>query len=349
MASALRSHYPWTSVPLVVGAPMLKITMARLAVAVSKAGGLGFVAGGFDLSGLGKDMDEAAELLKSSSIKSRDGVLPVGIGFQNWGSDRNLAMPVIKKHQPAAVWFFAPYQLSDLLPWAKETRAATNGNTKIWVQVGTVAEAIETANTTKPDVIVLQGSDAGGHGLQQRASIISLLPEVSDAFAKAGIEIPLIAAGGISSGRGAAAALALGASGVAMGTRFLAAEEATIAKGYQNEILRVSDGGVSTVKSKVFDTVRGILDWPPAYDGRGVANRCYINALHGMSDDENRELYKEAMKQGDEGWGPEGRMVTYAGTGVGLIKRILPAEEIVKEVQKESLEVLEETARRFQQ
>ena len=323
--------------------------MARVAVAISRAGGLGFVAGGFDLSGLGKDMDEAAELLKTSTIQSRDDRLPVGIGFQNWGSDMNLAMPVIRKHQPAAVWFFAPYHLSDLLPWARETRAVTEGKTKIWVQVGTVAEAIEVAKTTKPDVIVLQGSDAGGHGLQQRASIISLLPEVSDAFAKAGIKIPLIPSGGISDGRGAAAALALGASGVALGTRFLASEEATIAKGYQEEILRVSDGGVSTVKTKLYDVVRGIYDWPSAYDGRGVANRTYRDALHGMSEEENRELYKEAMKHGDEGWGPEGRLTTYAGTGIGLVNKVMPAEDIVKEVQKEALGVLDRTAQRFRE
>lgn len=328
---------------------MLKITMARLAVAVSRAGGLGFVAGGFDLSGLGKDMDEAAQLLKASPVKSTDELLPVGIGFQNWGSDINLALPVIKKYKPAAVWFFAPYQPSDLIPWAKETRAATDGKTKIWVQVGTVAEAIEVAQTTKPDVIILQGSDAGGHGLQQRAGIISLLPEVSDAFAKAGIDIPLVAAGGIGDGRGAAAALTLGASGVALGTRFLAAEEATIAKGYQNEILRVSDGGVSTVKTKMYDVVRGILNWPPAYDGRGVANRSYLDALQGMSDEENRELYQEAAKLGDDGWGPEGRMTTYAGTGIGLINKVMSAEAIVKEVQKEAVEVLDKTAQTYNQ
>jgi nitronate monooxygenase len=94
--------------------------------------------------------------------------------------------------------------------------------------------------------------------------------------------------------------------------------------------------------------VRGIFDWPPAYDGRGVANRSYLDALHGMSDKENHELYKEAMKLGDDGWGPEGRMTTYAGTGIGLIDKVVPAETIVKEVQKEALEVLERTARRFQ-
>lgn len=326
----------------------MKITMATLAVAVAKAGGLGFVAGGFDLSNLSKDMDEAAELLKETSIPAKDGMMPIGIGFQNWGSDINMAMTAIEKHQPAAVWFFAPYQLSDLLPWAKQARAATDGKTKVWVQVGTVAEAIEVAKTTKPDVIVVQGSDAGGHGLQQRASIISLLPEVQDALTKDGINIPLVAAGGISEGRSAAAALTLGAAGVCMGTRFLACKEATIAKGYQNEVLRVSDGGVSTVKTKLYDVVRGILDWPTSYDGRGVANRSYLDALHGMSDEENNALYKEAMKQGDDGWGPEGRMTTYAGTSVGLIDKVSTAEEIVREVTKKTLEVLEKTMRKLQ-
>jgi len=198
-------------------------------------------------------------------------------------------------------------------------------------------------------VIVVQGSDAGGHGLKQRASLISLLPEVSDTFAKEGIDIPLIAAGGISDGRGAAAALTLGAVGVALGTRFLACHEATIAKGYQNEVLRVKDGGVTTVKTKLYDVVRGILDWPTAYDGRGVANRSYLDALNGMSDEENVELYKEAMKQGDDGWGPEGRMTTYAGTSVGLINEVASAEDIIREVTQEALEVLEKTTQRYKQ
>ena len=328
---------------------MMKLTMAPLAVAVAKAGGLGFVAGGFDLSNLGKDMDEAAALLKEASIPMQDGMMPVGIGFQNWGSSLELGLAAIKKHQPCAVWFFAPYQLSDLLPWAEEVRAATYGKTKVWVQVGTVAEAREVAKTTKPDVIVIQGSDAGGHGLKHRASIISLLPEVADVFAEEGIDIPLIAAGGISDGRGAAAALALGAAGVALGTRFLACHEATIAKGYQNEVLRVKDGGVSTVKTKLYDVVRGILDWPPAYDGRGVANRTYLDALNGMIDEENVELYKDAVKQGDEGWGPEGRMTTYAGTSVGLITDVSSAEDIIREVSKEALEVLDKTAQKYKQ
>jgi nitronate monooxygenase len=341
--------YPWTTpdAPLVVSAPMMKITLAKAAVAVSANGGFGFVAGGFDLSNLAKDLSEAAELAKSQALTLQDGVLPIGVGFQNWGSDLKLALATIAAHPVAAVWFFAPNQLCELLDWTREVRAATNGKTKVWIQIGTVAEAVEVARTSKPDVIVVQGADAGGHGLAQRASLLTLLPEIADTLAKDGVTTPLIAAGGIVDGRGAAAALSLGASGVALGTRFLASEEAIIAKGYQDEILRVTDGGVSTVVTTIYDTVRAIYGWPPAYNGRAVANRSYLDAVHGMSEVENQELYKEAMKQGDAGWGPEGRMTTYAGTGIGLIHTVQPAGEIVRSVQQEAVQVLQKAAARF--
>ncbi|KEF53846.1 uncharacterized protein A1O9_10248 [Exophiala aquamarina CBS 119918] len=345
----LHYDYPWTTpdAPLVVSAPMMRITMAKAAVTVSANGGFGFVAGGFDLSNLAKDLDEAAELVKSQALARHDGVLPIGVGFQNWGSDLKLALAAITEHPVAAVWFFAPNQLSDLLDWTNKIRAATNGKTKIWIQIGTVAEAVEVAKTSRPDVIVVQGADSGGHGLAQRASLLTLLPEIADALFKDGITTPLIAAGGIVDGRGAAAALSLGASGVALGTRFLASNEVIIAKGYQNEVLRVADGGVTTVATTVYDTVRAIYGWPQAYTGRGVSNRSYLDAVHGMSEGENQELYKEAMKQGDAGWGPEGRMTTYAGTGIGLIHAVQPVGEIVRSVQREAKQVLQKTAARF--
>lgn len=326
---------------------MMKITMARLAVAGSKAGGFGFLAGGFDLSNLDADLAEAARLLEDADIPAPEGVLPIGLGFQNWGSDLKLATAAIKKHPPAAVWFFAPRRLVDLLPWAKEIRAVTHGKTKVWVQVGSVGQALEVAKTTKPDVLVLQGIDAGGHALANAASVISLVPEVIDALAKERLRIPVIAAGGISEGRGVAAALTLGASGVALGTRFLACKEATIAKGYQDEVVRIHDGGVSTVRTKLYDVLRGILDWPKAYDGRGAVNRSYLDAQSGMTTDENQKLYKEEMQKGDEGWGAEGRMTTYAGTGVGLVREVKSAEDIIREVSTDAMLALQKTMGRY--
>jgi nitronate monooxygenase len=347
MESILHSHYPWLSTPILVIAPMMKITMAPLAVAGSKAGAFGFLAGGFDLTNLGADLAKAAGLLEKADIPTPEGVLPIGVGFQNWGSDLKLAAAAIQQHPPAAVWFFAPRRLSDLLPWAKEIRAVTGGRTKIWVQVGSVAQALEVAKTTKPDVLVVQGSDAGGHGLAHSASVISLVPEVLDALADERLRIPVIAAGGISDGRGVAAALTLGASGVALGTRFLACEEATIAKGYQDEIVRVHDGGVSTVRTKLYDVLRGILDWPKSYDARGVANRSYLDAKSSMTAEENKELYEGEMKMGDKGWGAEGRLTTYAGTGIGLVKEVKSADEIVKEISADAMLALEKAVGRY--
>ncbi|KAL9620819.1 MAG: hypothetical protein Q9160_004719 [Pyrenula sp. 1 TL-2023] len=351
MAYNFSIDYPWTKSPLIVSAPMMKITMASLATAVSLTGGLGFLAAGFDTSHLNKDLEEAAKLIRDHDppIQSQDGVLPIGVGFQNWGSDPKLAAAAVKKHVPAAVWFFAPTHLSDLLPWAKEMREATAQKTKVWVQVGSVAEAMEVATTLQPDVLVIQGSDAGGHGLQRSAGLITLLPEVAQSLGEKGMEIPLIAGGGIVNGRGMAAALALGAHGITMGTRFLAAEEAVISKGYQGEVLRATDGGVSTVRTKIYDVTRKILDWPKAYDGRGIVNRTYQDHIAGMPDQENIALYGEAMKQGDEAWGPEGRMTTYAGTGVGLVTKVQSAAAILEEVWLDCEKALCQTSKTYYQ
>ena len=340
--ATFHQDYPWTTpnAPLVVAAPMMKITMAKLAVATSVAGGIGFLAAGFDLTSLGADLNEAADIVKHAGLPLHNDLLPIGVGFQNWGSSLDLAVKAIRRHPVSAVWFFAPKQLSDLVPWTKEIRSASRNKAKVWIQVGTVAEAIEVAKTCQPDVFVIQGSDSGGHGLSQRASLLTLMPEVADALAKDRISIPLIAAGGITEARSAAAALVLGADGICLGTRLLACEEAVIAKGYQDEVLRVNDGGVSTVDSTVYDAVRGIQGWPAEYSGRGVANRTYLDAMHGISDEENRSRYKEAMKLGDAGWGPAGRMTTYAGTGVGLVKEVMSAKQIIEEIRQGALKVL---------
>ncbi|KAL4933611.1 nitronate monooxygenase [Aspergillus undulatus] len=337
-SSALRSAYPWTKTPLVASAPMLNIASALLAVSVSAAGGLGFLAGGFDVSNLEDNLKEAVQLIKQSNLTLQQthtstGILPIGVGFLNWGADLTKSIAAIEKYRPCAVWLFGPKVIpDDLRPWAEQVRNVTDSSTKIWVQVGTVSEAICVTEALDADVLVIQGSDAGGHGLVHSASIITLLPEVKDALAARRLkhDIPLIGAGGIVDGRGMAASLALGASGVAMGTRFLASTEATIARGYQDEVLRASDGGVSTVRSTVYDRVRGILSWPVRYDGQG-----------GTSDEENRALYEEELKKGDSGWGQTGRLTTYAGTGVGLVKETLPAGTIVSNTIQEAKNILQ--------
>ncbi|KAI9818213.1 MAG: hypothetical protein M1827_000838 [Pycnora praestabilis] len=344
----LQQSYPWTTTPLICCAPMRLIALAPLATAVSRAGGLGFIGAGSDCSTLEQDLAEAASLLRRSppstssisTASNEQGPLPIGVGFINWGANLDLVVSAIRKYIPAAVWFFAPRNLSDLVPWTDTVREITRGRTKIWIQIGTVADAIEISKSCRPDVLVVQGTDAGGHGLDKGAGIISLLPEVADALKSHGFEgISLVAAGGIVEGRGVAASLALGASGIVMGTRFLASTEANLSKGYQNEIIRASDGGVSTVRSKVYDTLRGTTEWPEHYNGRGIINESFLDAQNGVSEEENKRLYSEAMKRGDEGWGLKGRMTTYAGTAVGLVRDVKLAGEIVEEVRRETAQV----------
>jgi nitronate monooxygenase len=270
--------------------------------------------------------------------------MPIGLGFINWGADLSTSIPLIAQYRPSAVWFFAPASFSSLCEWTTQTRKASP-RTRVWVQIGSVKEAIEVMQAARPDVLVVQGTDAGGHGLAQGASLISLLPEVSDnirrMYRESGISLPiLIAAGGIADARGAAAAFALGASGVVLGTRLLASPEAKISKGYKDEILRASDGGQSTVRTKVFDNLRGTTGWAETHNARGVINKSYVDAMAGMDEKENKKLYEEEMKKGDSGWGVEARMTTYAGSGVGLVREIKPAGEIVREVREGSMIIL---------
>ncbi|KAL1654743.1 hypothetical protein SLS61_002492 [Didymella pomorum] len=332
----LKTDYPWIQTPLIVGAPMRLIALADLAVAISKAGGIGFIGAGTDVSSLSSYFSSACNLLRDSDVKTTNGTLPIGVGFINWGANLKQALPVIAEFKPAAIWFFAPSSLAELTHWTYKYRAASP-QSKVWVQVGSVREAEDVARECRPDVLVVQGTDAGGHGLAQGAGLVSLVPEVCDRIAEL---VPdekerpvLVAAGGIAEKCGAAAALVLGASGVIMGTRFLASHEAVLAKGYQDEVLRASDGGQTTVRTKVWDNARGTTGWAETHNGRGIVNRTYTDALSGVADEENQRLYEADMKKGDQGWGVDARLCTYAGSAVGLIKEVKGAGDIVKEVE----------------
>ncbi|OAL53211.1 inosine monophosphate dehydrogenase [Pyrenochaeta sp. DS3sAY3a] len=333
----LKKDYPWIQGPLVVGAPMRLIALAKLSVEISKAGGIGFIGAGTDVSDLSQHLSDAQTLLKPTSLPSSS-TLPIGVGFINWGADLAASIPIIEKYRPAAVWFFAPSSLDSLAEWTTKSRTASPA-TKIWVQIGSVKEALDAIKTVHPDVLVVQGTDAGGHGLAQGASLISLLPEVSDAVARLAYEEPaikaptLIAAGGIADARGAVAAFALGADGIVMGTRFLAAREANIAKGYQEEVLRASDGGQTTVRTKVYDMLRN-TNWAETHNARGVINKSYTDAKEGMGVEENKKLYAKEVERGDAGWGVQNRMTTYAGSAVGLVREVKGAGEIVREVRE---------------
>ncbi|GIZ49402.1 hypothetical protein CKM354_001243200 [Cercospora kikuchii] len=348
----LKKDYPWTKAPLVCVAPMRLIALASLATEVSRAGGLGFIGAGSDASNLESILEEAKQQITGAQVlKEVNDVMPIGIGFLLWAGEEllNEALPLLAKYKPAAVWLFAPRQVGDFEEWTREIRRVTDGKTKIWIQVGQVAEAFDVTTICEPDVLVVQGQDAGGHGLEQASGLVPLVPEVDDAITglahTKGIKKPtIIATGGIMDGRGAAAAIALGASGVTLGTRYLSAPEANIAKGYRDAVFSASDGGVWTKRVKLYDTLRGTRDWPERYGGRGVLNETWFDSENGLSIEENQKLYDEAMKKGDEGWGAKARLATYAGAGVGLAKSVKSAARITEEVRDDAKKVLKHAA-----
>ncbi|KAK6501979.1 hypothetical protein TWF481_009798 [Arthrobotrys musiformis] len=342
--ASITASYPWTTAPLIAGAPMRLISGPSMVHAISSAGGIGFLAAGTDVSTLPENLSTFQSLLSASPIPGAPSdVLPIGVGFIVWGADLTLATKALSELPlpPAAVWLFAPSSSSELNSWASGIRSATKNKSKIWVQVSCIADAIDALKVAQPDVFIIQGADAGGHGRYASAGLISLIPELVDAVrlycVTNGVGVPgFIAAGGIADERGVNAVLALGADGAALGTRFLAAEEAVIRKGYQDAVLRAVDGGNSTVRTDVYDKLRGTVGWPEGYGGRGVVNLSYADALQGISFEENEKLYKLAEGAGDKGW-EEGnaRMTTYAGTAVGLVKTVAKAGDIVKELRGE--------------
>ncbi|KAI1373030.1 FMN-dependent 2-nitropropane dioxygenase [Hypoxylon crocopeplum] len=356
-SSRMKSWFPTTSYPLIVSAPMDFVTNPRLAAEVTKAGGLGFIQGGRDFSPespvlkkLDDQLTQARELLRSDGTDpAKDGStpLPIGVAFVTYAaSSRHFGettVPILRRHKPAAVWLFAPSPatpdtLPNMLRELKSKLEATNDpwNPKVVVQVGSVAAALD-AVKRGADIIVAQGTDAGGHQWASGAGVVSLAPEIVDSIHKEFPErqIAVWAAGGIVDGRGVAAALALGAEAAVLGTRYMVATESDAQDFKKKAILSTSDGGANTVKSQLHDHIQGNMSWPDIYDGRAIITPSYRDQKAGVSFDENTKWFKAAKEGGDLS-----RMVTWSGTGVGLVKEELPAAEITKQVREGALEAI---------
>jgi nitronate monooxygenase len=174
----------------------------------------------------------------------------------------------------------------------------------------------------QPDVLVAQGTEAGGHGGER--SLFALLPAVRDLAA----DKPILAAGGIADRRGFEAALALGAAGVLVGTRFSASNEALTAPPAKKRIVEAS--GDATVRTTVFDVVRN-FDWR-GITGRALRNR-FTDTWHGREHelvaDRDAEVakYRKAVERQDFD-----TALIFAGEAVDLIDSVLPAAEIVRRI-----------------
>ncbi|KAF7188146.1 Nitronate monooxygenase [Pseudocercospora fuligena] len=342
----LKFTFPLLQHPSIVLAPMRHYSGPEAALVVTSAGGIGFMNPQMTKEALFKDLETTRELLKTdkySNLKSADSKLPVGLGFLLWAVQLSDAIEAVEKYRPAAVWLYGGHGgQKELDEWSTKLREA-NPAVKVWVMIGTLQEAKElVASPSPPDVIVVQGSEAGGHGrATDGSSWTTLLPEVAEVVQGS---IPLFVAGGIVDGRGVAAALAMGASGVVMGTRFLASEEIRISKGYREHVLKAEDGAKSTTKTLLWNHLNGVYGWPKWLMPRGIINRSFTDQQAGVSFDELQRLHDEKKKEGDAAWGDDGRTATYAGMGVGLVKEVKPAAAIVEEVRAEALTIMRDLA-----
>jgi nitronate monooxygenase len=292
----------------ILSAPMAFAGGGALAAAVSAAGGLGLIGGGYGDAAWLDDQFAAA------------GNQRVGAGFITWSLAKSPhLLDQVLARAPAAV------MLSFGDPRAFGERIRATGAALI-CQVQTLAHARD-AIEAGADVVVAQGAEAGGHG--QTRGTFTLVPEVADLLARESPKTVLVAAGGIADGRGLAAALMLGADGVLMGSRFWASKEALVHAKFQEAAVKTSGDG--TVRQRATDIARG-YDWPRTFTAR-VLDNAFVREWEGRETDHRaaaeaqRPAYQSALVEGDVD-----RAGVFIGEAVGIINDVPSAAEIVERV-----------------
>jgi nitronate monooxygenase len=289
----------------IVSAPMAFAAGGRLAAAVSHAGGLGLIGGGYG----------DADWLDGAFAEA--GNARVGCGFITWKmAERPEVLDQVLARAPAALCL----SFGDPAPFAPRIAEA---GVPMMAQVQTLRDA-QRAAECGARVIVAQGSEAGGHG--ERRGTITLVPEVADWLAGNAPDVLLLAAGGIADGRGLAAALMLGADGVLVGSRLWASAEAQVSAAMTEAAIAAT--GDETLRSTVMDAARG-LRWPDRYTARVLRNpvteRWHVDPDGLRADAGARADWAAGWAQGDPA-----RANTFVGEATGLIHDRPPVAEIIE-------------------
>jgi nitronate monooxygenase len=299
------------------------VSGGRLAAAVTAAGGLGLIGGGYgDAAWLDHEFMAA-------------GNARVGCGFITWSLARQPhLLDDVLAHAPAVLML----SFGDPAPFVPAIRAA--GSVLI-CQVQTIAHT-RAALEAGADIIVAQGTEAGGHGA--RRATFTLVPEVADLLARESPDTLLVAAGGIADGRGLAASLMLGADGVMIGSRFWATPESLIHPNHQRAALAAD--GDSTVRHIATDIARG-YDWPAEFNGR-VLNNAFAQRWHGREGEQRAQAeagradYLAAVAEGrsDE-------VGVFVGEAIGLMRDVRPVAEVMDDIVDQAAMLLARRAPGF--
>ena len=313
----------------IIQAPIGGAAGAPLAAAVSDAGGLGTVT----VSGLGAE----AAREKIRDVRERTSK-PFAVNLLMSFPHKEELEVCLEERVPAVSFFWGD-------PSRHVERFHAAGAT-VLLQVGSVEEAQRAADAGI-DIVVAQGWEAGGH-VRGNVATLPLVPSVVDAVAP----VPVVAAGGIADGRGLAAVLALGAAGAWIGTRFLASEEASVHPDYRECILRGT--AADTVYTTLFD-----VKFPDAphrvlrnstFAAWEAAGRPPSGQRPGEGDVIGTDAYGntavryQSVAARSDHVGDIEAFAIWAGQGVGLVNRVQPAGEIVREIAEDAKRILERLA-----
>ena len=288
------------------------VSMHKLVAAVSNAGGLG-VMGAATLN---------PEQLRAEIRKTRE------LTDQPFAVDLLAPIPdMMRPHMPVLIEEQIKIFVAGLAVPTEFVKTMHDHGMKVVVMCGKVHHA-EKSVAGGADVVVAQGTDAGGH--TGEIGTLSLVPQMLDAVA-----VPVLAAGGIADGRGVAAALALGAAGVIVGTRFIATPESQATAEYRQALLSAQDD--STMRSRCYTgkTARFIrtpyaLEWEKDPSKiKPFPEQARISSRNGVMD---------YMGLG-RGTDPNKTFMP-AGQGAGLIHEIKPAAEVMADLVREAEEAI---------
>lgn len=305
--------------PIALGGLGGGFTQPAMVAAVSNAGGFGAIG----LHGVAApQVREAAAEIRATTNK------PYALNYLLFKVDEE-AFQAGLDDKPAGIALAWPEGHQDVKPYVDR---AHDAGCKVTLMAGGVAEA-ERGAEAGADVIVAQGTEGGGH-VSWMASMV-LTPMVVDAVAP----VPVLAAGGFVDGRGLAAALALGAGGILLGTRFLACTESQLHPNFKQAIL--DSDGHDSVLTEIPDIAQATV-WPGAMSRakRNAFIERWMGREWALRQNQAAALagVMQARKAGDVEEAP-----LSFGQDAGLIIEIIPAGEIIRQIATEAEEIVART------
>ena len=295
-----------TRYPLMQGG-MAHISDARLAAAVSNGGGLGIIsAASGNIQQIADQIDEARRLTDK----------PFGVNIMLRGDNIDGIAKLIAEKKVAVVTTGAGSPAAYIPMWRE-------AGVKVIPVISTAAMA-QLMEKSGADAVVAEGTESGGHVGEM--TTMALVPQVCDA-----VKIPVIAAGGIADGRGFAASLMLGACGVQIGTRFLAAEECSISEEYKTRVLKAKDTSTIVTGRRLGHPVRSL---------KSAFSRAYAKAEYtDISDEDLEAMAVGTLRAAVVDVDPK-KGCFLAGQISGLVEKEQPAAEIIAEIMKQAESLL---------